>query len=99
MAAGVHGTEVRTVVSTADATLKASHGHIHWISISNTHATDATNVELENGSGVDVWGVQVEAIDTNQPPVHFLFDPPILCDTDIRVDITGGTVKVTVGIT
>ena len=88
--------KVQTVVSTADATLKATSGYIHWITISNTHATAAANVELDNG-GTDVWGVQVEAIDQSLLPFHATFDPPIYCDTSIILDVTGGTVKVTVG--
>ncbi len=99
MAAGVHGDRCKTVVSTADATLKGSAGYIHWITISNIHATEATAVELDNG-GTDVWGVTVEtSVDRDVPPFHAVFDPPIFCDTSIILDVTLGTVKVTVGLT
>ena len=87
---------VQTVVTTGDTTLKSTPGYIHWITLSNSHATGAAGVELDNG-GTDVWGVQVEAVDRSIPPVHFVFDPPIFCDTSIGIDITGGTVKATVG--
>ena len=89
--------KVQPIVSTADATLKSTSGYIYWITISNSHATDATAVELANG-GTDVWGVQVEAVDKNMPPFHAVFDPPIYCDTSIIIDITAGTVKATVGL-
>ena len=88
---------IQPVVSTSDATLKSSSGYIHWITISNTHATDATSIELDNG-GTDVWAVVVEAVDFKLLPFHAVFDPPIYCDTSIILDITLGTVKVVVGI-
>lgn len=88
--------KVQSVISTADATLKATSGYIHWITISNTHATEAASVELDNG-GTDVWGVTVEAIDFKLLPFHAVFDPPITCDTSIIIDITNGTVQATVG--
>ena len=85
------------VVSTADATLKATAGRVYWITISNIHATESTAVELDNG-GTDVWGVTVEtSLDREVLPFHAIFDPPIFFDTSIILDITGGTVKVTVG--
>ncbi len=87
---------IQSVVSTADATLKASSGYIHWITISNTHATEAASIELDNG-GTDVWAVVVEAIDFKLLPFHAVFDPPIYCDTSIILDITLGTVKCVVG--
>ncbi len=89
--------KVQTVVTTSDTTLKSTSGFIHWITISNIHATDSTAVELDNG-GTDVWGVTVEtSVDREVLPFHAVFDPPIYCDTSIILDITGGTVKVTVG--
>lgn len=90
------GGKVQPVVSTSDATLKSTSGYIHWITISNSHATDSTAVELDNG-GTDVWGVLLEAVDISGQPFHAVFDPPIYCDTSIILDITGGTVKATVG--
>ena len=88
--------KVQTVVTTSDTTLKATSGFIHWITISNAHATASTAVELENG-GTDVWAVLVEAVDLNGQPFHAVFDPPIYCDTSVIIDITGGTVTATVG--
>lgn len=99
MAAGVHGDEVKTTVVTSDTTLKSSSGHIHWITLSNSHATASTAVELQDGASTDVWGVLLEAVDISGQPFHAVFDPPIHCGTDIRIDITGGTVKATVGWT
>ncbi len=98
MAAGVHGDKCITSISSADATIKGAAGYIHWITISNNHADAAAAVELQDGT-TDVWGVQVEAVDKNMPPVHFAFDPPIYCATSIIIDITGGTVQATVGYT
>lgn len=88
--------KVQPVVTTSDATLKSTSGYIHWITLSNSHATDSTAVELDNG-GTDVWGVLLEAVDLSGQPFHANFDPPIYCDTSIIIDITGGTVKATVG--
>jgi len=88
---------IQPVVSTADATLKSSSGYIHWITITNTHATERTAVELDNG-GTDVWAAEVEALDFNLLPFKQNFDPPIYCDTSIILDITLGTVKCVVGI-
>ena len=87
---------VHPVISTSSATLKATAGDIYWITISNDHATDSSLVTLDDG-GTGVWGVDVEAVDKNQPPFHADFEPPIRCDTDIGLNITGGTVQVTVG--
>ena len=87
---------VQTVVTTSDTTLKSTAGYIHWITISNSHATVSTQVELDNG-GTDVWGVNVEAVDLNGQPFHAVFAPPIFCDTSIIIDISNGTVKATVG--
>ena len=86
-----------SVVSTSDATLKTGSGYIHWITITNTHATAAASVQLED-TGTDVWSVVVEAIDFTLLPFHAVFDPPIKCDTGIFVDIQNGTVLVVVGI-
>ena len=87
---------VQTVVTTSDTTLKSTPGYIHWITLSNSHATDSTAVELDNG-GTDVWGVLLEAVDLAGIPFHATFDPPIFCDTSIIIDISNGTVKATVG--
>ncbi len=88
---------VTSSVSTADAVLKTGAGFIHWITISNIHATEASAIELED-TGTDVWGITVEALDQNIGIVHAVFDPPIRCTTGISVDITNGTIKATVGI-
>jgi len=88
---------VRGTVSTADATLKTGAGYIHWITISNTHATEATTVQLED-TGTDMWSIAVEALDQNIGVVHALFDPPIKCEVGIFVDIQLGTPIVSVGI-
>ena len=86
------------VVSTADATLKVGSGYIHWITISNTHATESVSVQLED-TGTDKWSVVVEtSADRDVLPFHAGFDPPIQCLTGIFVDIQNGTPLVTVGI-
>lgn len=85
-----------TTVVTSDTTLKSSAGRVWWITISNAHATVSTQVELQDGDSTDRWGVNVEAVDILGQPVHFIFDPPIQFNTDIRVDISNGTVKATV---
>lgn len=89
---------VKSTVVTSDTTIKSTPGKIFWITISNSHATDSTQVELADDS-TDRWGVNVEAVDILGQPVHITFDPPIGCDTSIVIDITAGTVKATVGWT
>ena len=97
MAAPYNARFVRPVISTSSATLKATAGDIYWITISNDHATDSSLVTLDDG-GTGRWGVDVETIkDRDVPPFHAIFEPPIRCDTDIGLNITGGTVQVTVG--
>lgn len=88
-----------TTVVTSDTTLKSSAGKVWWITISNAHATESTQVELSDGASTDRWGVNVEAVDVLGQPVHVIFDPPIQFDSDIRIDITNGTVKATVAYT
>lgn len=91
---------VETTIATADATIKSGEGKVWWITISNSHATASTAVELNDStddSGTDRWGVLVEAVDINGQPFHAQFDPPIHFTTGIQIDITGGTVKATVG--
>lgn len=85
-----------TVVS-ADTTLKNSAGLVHWITISNTHATEAAEIEIQDGASTDRWAAVVEAVDFKLLPFHAVFDPPIECLTDVRIDITNGTVKAVVG--
>lgn len=99
MGAGVHGDRCTPTVVTADTTLKTVGGHVHWITISNTHATEAAEVEISDGASTDRWAAVVEAIDFKLLPFHAAFDPPIHCATDIRIDITNGTVKAVVGWT
>ena len=89
---------VKSTVVTGDTTIKSTSGKIYWITISNSHLTDSSQVELADGS-TDRWGVNVEAVDILGQPVHITFDPPIGCDTSIVIDITAGTVKAVVGWT
>lgn len=102
MAAGVHGDAVIPTVITSEAAIKGTAGFVHWITISNTHATEAALVELNDStadSGTDRWAVVVEAIDFKLLPFHAEFDPPIKFKTGIFCDITNGAVKVVVGHT
>ena len=89
---------VNTIVVTSDTTIKSTSGRVWWITISNSHATDSTQVELADDT-TDRWGVNVEAVDRIGLPVHTEFDPPIGFDTSILIDISNGTVKATVGWT
>ncbi len=91
---------VETTVSTADGTIKSSAGNVWWITIGNSHATASAAIELNDSTddgGTDRWGVLLEAVDLSGQPSHFVFNPPIHFNTGIRIDITGGTVKATVG--
>lgn len=91
---------VESTVTTADATIKTGQGDVWWITISNSHATASTAVELNDStddSGTDRWGVLLEAVDLSGQPFHATFNPPIHFNTGIQIDITGGTVKATVG--
>ena len=89
---------IPTTVVTSDTTIKSSGGKVWWITISNAHATDSTQVELADDA-TDRWGVNVEAVDILGKPVHIEFDPPIQFDTSILIDISNGTVKATVAFT
>ncbi|KKK85731.1 hypothetical protein LCGC14_2770340 [marine sediment metagenome] len=90
--------KLNTTVVTSDTTIKSAAGRVWWITISNSHASDSTAVELED-NGTDRWGVLVEAVDIIGLPFHAVFDPPIECNTGIKIDITGGTVKAVVAWT
>ena len=93
---------VPTTVVAADVAIKSASGRVWWITISNSHATDSAAVELNDStddSGTDRWGILLEAVDIIGLPFHAVFDPPIQFDTGIYIDITGGTVKATVGWT
>ena len=102
MAAGVHGSEVRPVVSAADATLKSSAGYVHWISAANSHASETAFIELNDSTddlGTDRWAIALGDIAAGGSVVHAVFDPPIEFTAGITIDITTGTVVATVGIT
>lgn len=90
---------VKTTVVTADTAIKAAPGRVWWLTLSNSHATASAAVELEDTGVVDRWGVVLEAVDISGQPAHFVFDPAIVFDTGITIDITGGTVQATVGWT
>jgi hypothetical protein len=69
---------------------------VYWCSISNTHATDPTAVELMNGAtdtGDIVWGINVE----QGRELHAVFDPPLPFATGLTLDVTGGTPRITIG--
>lgn len=88
--------EARTSIKSADGVVKTGDAYIFWVTANNSHATDTAAIELED-TGTDVWAVVLDAVDGSTGTVHALFDPPIHCATGISVDITGGTVLVTVG--
>lgn len=91
---------VKTTVVTSDTTLKATPGKVWWVSVTNSHATDNAAIEISDGSTPDRWATVVPGLDTPASShVSVVFDPPIACDTDIRIDITGGTVVATVAWT
>ena len=85
-----------TSIRTADGTIKSSEGRVFWITISNTHATEAAEIELDDG-GTDLWSALLGDIDTGTGILHVVFDSPIQFDTNIIIDITNGTVVATVG--
>ena len=95
----IHGDRVQSVVSTADATLKATSGYVFWITISNQHATVPVEVEIADG-GTDRWAAEVGDTVLTGQPFHANFDPPIFCSTSIVLDVSGGTptAKITVGL-
>ena len=85
------------VVSTADGTLVTGQAHVHWITVSNIHATATAAIELDDG-GTDRWAVTLDAVDGATGAIHCVFDPPIKFETNVIIDITGGTVVATVGM-
>lgn len=90
---------IKTSVVSSDTAVATGQRRIHWVTACNSHATTDAAIELED-TGTDVWAVVLVGGDTaNGPPIpiHCVFDPPIFCATGISVDITGGTVAVTVG--
>lgn len=91
---------ITTTVSTADVAIKASGGRVHWITASNIHATATTAIELNDSgddSGTDRWAITLDAVDGATGAIHAIFEPAIQFDGGIWLDITGGTVVVTVG--
>lgn len=90
---------VITTVVTGDTTLKSTNGKVWWVSLNNTHATDNAAIEIQDGS-TDRWATIIPGLDTpTDSHLHIIFDPPIFCTTDVRIDITGGTVLATVAFT
>lgn len=100
---GVHGDEVISTVSTTQAAIKSAAGSVHWLTVTNTHATEQAQIELNDSaddSGTDRWAaVFGDVADPFPGPLHFVFSPPIKFKTGIYLDITNGTVKVVVGYT
>jgi len=87
-------------VVTSDTAVLSAPGHVFWITAANSHATDTAAIELNDSladGGTDRWAVVLDAVDGATGAVHAVFAPPIRCGTGIWVDITGGTVVVTVG--
>lgn len=90
--------ECETALVTSDTTIKATPGHVYWLSIGNSHATDNAAVELQDGASTDRWACVVPGLDTPATShLHVIFDPPIKMTGDIRLDISGGTVQATIG--
>jgi len=89
--------KIPTTVVTSDTTLKSSPGKVWAITVCNSHATENASVELQDGTSTDRWAVVLPGLDTpGATIVHAVFDPPIEMQTDIRIDITSGTVAATV---
>ena len=88
-----------TTVVTADTTLKSTSGRVWWISVSNSHATATAAIELSDGASPDRWACVLGDVDGASSQKDVIFDPPIQFNTDIRIDITGGTVVATVAFT
>lgn len=82
-------------ILTADTQLKPTPGDIYWISICGD---DVLYVEINDSVGDaplrDRWGQFYPADNYS----HYIFDPPIECDTAIYIDITtNGNAQVVVG--
>ena len=80
-------------VKTADAAIKASAGAVYWLTVSDTAALAIEINNSTDNSGTDVWALDLPAAGY----AHFIFDPPIECDTGIYLDVSTATCKVTVG--
>lgn len=100
MARGPHGSVVVTTVVTADGAIKSREGYVHWVTVSNSHATETASIELNDSAddgGTDRWGVVLGDVDGATATIHCVFDPPIKFTSGIFADITTGTVRMVVG--
>lgn len=90
-----------TATMTASTAVKSASGDVHWLTISNSHATNDATVSINNslaGSGSDKFVIILGGQDTANGPLHCEFPrAPIHCDLGIYVTISGGTVKVNIG--
>lgn len=89
------GNLVIPVIITTDTQLKSAAGYVYWMTICGD---DVLYVEINDSigdtPGNDRWGQFYPADNYS----HYIFDPPIECDTGIYIDITtNGNAQVVVG--
>ena len=87
---------------TATGEVRNSRCIVHWITASNGHATEITEVELNDStddSGADRWGCYLSDNAGGNNTVSMAFDPPIEFVDGLFLDLTNATtVAVTLGI-
>jgi hypothetical protein len=94
------GKRILTSRVTADTLIRTGQTRVHWVTISNSHATEVATIELANsvdGASNDLWQMTLTDIAASMPAFHADFDPPMDFSTHLYADITSGTVSLTVG--
>jgi len=92
---------IPSVTTATAAVLTQTACKIYWVTASNGHGTEITEVELNDSTddgGIDRWGVYLGDNVAGTSAIHAIFDPPIQMNNGIYVDLTNATtVRVTVG--
>ena len=76
--------------------IKATAGKLYWLLCTNSHSSSVRDVHLNDdndGTDNEVLKIKVKANST----AFFNFDPPVPCDTGIRIGTLGGDMIVTGG--
>lgn len=102
LAVELPATTVTPTTFTATGEVRNSRAILHWVTASNGHATEITEVELNDStddSGADRWGCYLSDNAGGKNTVHAEFDPPIEFVDGIFLDLTNATtVVITLGL-
>lgn len=80
-------------VLSTNTLIKSGAGYVYWLTVSDTAALAIELNDSTDNGGTDKWALDIPADGYG----HFIFDPPIKCDTGIYLDVSTATCKVTVG--